>query len=100
MLQLLCLQIIFLFWYFSINIIKLSLKKNVENKKQNTNHYGYNVYEEQFDEFGQPINRNILGKYDEEIDGSKTNNFVIGENLEAERNQKRKLLEVRISKTN
>ncbi|KAM7351710.1 U4/U6.U5 tri-snRNP-associated protein 1 [Cochliomyia hominivorax] len=72
-------------------------RKNVENKKKNPLSYGYNVYEEQYDELGNPIERNILEKYDEDLDGNKlkTKNFVIGENLEEEREHRRKLLEIK-----
>lgn len=71
-------------------------RKNVENKKQNPNHYGYNVYEEQFDEFGHPIEKNILSKYDEEIGESSRNaGFVIGHNAGEEREKHRKLLEIK-----
>ncbi|KAJ6628254.1 U4/U6.U5 tri-snRNP-associated protein 1 [Pseudolycoriella hygida] len=70
-------------------------KKNTEVKKKNPNQYGYDVYEEQYDEFGEQIHRNILGKYDEEIDGIKPNSFSIGETLEDERAQKRRLLEIK-----
>lgn len=72
-------------------------RKNVENKKKNPLAYGYNVYEEQYDELGNPIERNILEKYDEDLDGNKlkTKNFVIGENLEEEREHRRKLLEIK-----
>lgn len=55
------------------------------------------MYEEQFDEFGDHINRNILGKYDEEIDGAKSSAFSIGENIAEIRDQKRRLLEVILS---
>jgi len=34
-------------------------KKNVSNKKLNPLSYGYNVYEEQYDELGNPIERSI-----------------------------------------
>lgn len=70
--------------------------KNVKNKKLNPQSYGYNVYEEQYDELGNPIERGILEKYDEDLDGNKKkkSNFVIGENLEEEREHRRKLLEV------
>lgn len=71
-------------------------KKNVENKKQNPQSYGYNVYEETYDEFGNPIERSVLGKYDEEIDqtaGKKS--FTIGQNIEDEIAHKRKLLEIK-----
>ncbi|XP_067623930.1 U4/U6.U5 tri-snRNP-associated protein 1 [Eurosta solidaginis] len=71
-------------------------RKNVENKKQNPLSYGYNVYEEQYDEFGNPIDRGILEKYDEDIDGNrKKKEFVIGDNLEEEREHRRKLLEIK-----
>ncbi len=68
--------------------------QNTEIQKKNPNKYGYDVYEEQFNEFGEQINRNILGKYDEEIDGIKATTFSIGENLQDERDRKRRLLEV------
>lgn len=72
-------------------------RRNVSNKKQNPLSYGYNVYEEQYDELGNPIERGILEKYDEDLDGNKnkTKNFVIGENLEEEREHRRKLLEIK-----
>uniref|UniRef100_A0A336LPB3 CSON000132 protein n=1 Tax=Culicoides sonorensis TaxID=179676 RepID=A0A336LPB3_CULSO len=70
-------------------------KKSVENKKQNPNRYGYDVYEEEVDEFGQPIQRSLLKKYDEEIEGLKKSSFVIGENAEEERKRKRKLQELK-----
>lgn len=72
-------------------------RKNVENKKKNPLAYGYNVYEEQYDELGNPIERNILEKYDEDLDGNKlkTKNFVIGENIDEEREHRRKLLEIK-----
>ncbi|EDW64440.1 U4/U6.U5 tri-snRNP-associated protein 1 [Drosophila virilis] len=72
-------------------------KKNVANKKLNPLSYGYNVYEEQYDELGNPIERAILEKYDEDIEGQpqKRKNFLIGENMEEEREHKRKLLEIK-----
>lgn len=70
-------------------------KKNVQNKKQNPNHYGYDVYEEQFDHFGNPIERNILSKYDEELEATAKKNFTIGEDLEDERSRKRRLMEIK-----
>ena len=71
-------------------------KKNVENKKQNPQHYGYDVYaDEILDEFGQPTSRPILKKYDDEIDAdNRKKTFTIGENLDEEKEKKRKLLEV------
>lgn len=68
--------------------------QNTEVKKKNPNKYGYDVYEEQFNEFGEQIDRNVLGKYDEEIDGVKASTFSIGENLADVMTQKRRLLEV------
>lgn len=72
-------------------------QQNVENKKKNPLNYGYNVYDEQYDELGNPIERSILDKYDEDIDGKKlkTKTFVIGENLEEERERQRKLLKIK-----
>ncbi|KAH8378522.1 hypothetical protein KR093_011799 [Drosophila rubida] len=72
-------------------------KKNVANKKLNPLSYGYNVYEEQYDKLGNPIERAILEKYDDDVDGKpKTRkNFVIGENVEEEREHRRKLLEIK-----
>lgn len=70
-------------------------KKSVENKKQNPHRYGYDVYEEQVDEYGQPIARSLLKKYDEEIGETKRSSFVIGESIEEERKRKRKLQELK-----
>ncbi|KAH8260228.1 hypothetical protein KR026_006641 [Drosophila bipectinata] len=72
-------------------------KKNVANKKQNPLSYGYDVYEEQYDELGNPIERSVLEKYDDEIEGQpkKRKNFVIGENVEEEKEHRRKLLEIK-----
>lgn len=72
-------------------------RKNVATKKQNPLSYGYNVYEEQYDELGNPIERGILEKYDEDLDGNKkkNKNFIIGENIEEEREHRRKLLEIK-----
>lgn len=71
-------------------------RKNVDNKKLDPNHYGYNVYQEEVDEFGTPIDRGVLAKYDEEIDGKrkKKKTFSIGQNVEEEIAQKRRLQEV------
>lgn len=70
-------------------------RKNIENKRLNPNQYGYNVFDEEVDEFGNPIDRGILGKYDEEIDGKKKKKtFTLGQNVEQEIAQKRRLQEV------
>lgn len=70
-------------------------KKNVENKKLHPQSYGYDVYEEQYDEFGNPIERDILGKYNDEIGKKTKKNFTIGDSLVEEIEQKRKLLEIK-----
>ncbi|XP_058447937.1 U4/U6.U5 tri-snRNP-associated protein 1 isoform X2 [Malaya genurostris] len=71
-------------------------KKNVKNKKANPNHYGYDVYcQDDVDEFGVPKERDVLGKYDEEIGGHKKSSFTIGSNAEHEANEKRRQLEIK-----
>lgn len=72
-------------------------QKNVSNKKKNPLHYGYDVYDDQYDMYGNPLNRNILEKYDEDLDGNKanTNSFTIGEDTDEKRLQQRKLLEIK-----
>lgn len=72
-------------------------KKNVENKKQNPLSYGYDVYEEQYDEFGNYIQRSMLGKYDEELEGGKKKTFTLGESKELIQAQQRKALEIKAS---
>ncbi|XP_021701917.1 U4/U6.U5 tri-snRNP-associated protein 1 [Aedes aegypti] len=71
-------------------------KKNVKNRKQNPNSYGYDVYsQDDVDEFGMPKERDILGKYNEEIGGQKKSSFTIGSNAEYEAFEKRKQMEIR-----
>lgn len=70
-------------------------KKNVEVKKQNPLHYGYDVYEDQYDEFGNFIGRGMLSKYDDVIDSEKRTTFTIGESKELIQEQQRKALEVK-----
>lgn len=70
-------------------------KKNVEVRKQNPLHYGYDVYEEQYDQFGNFIGRDVLGKYDDEIDGGKTKTFTLGESRELILQQQRKAMEIK-----
>ncbi|XP_055613149.1 U4/U6.U5 tri-snRNP-associated protein 1-like [Uranotaenia lowii] len=72
-------------------------KRNIENKKQNPNNYGYDVYDQDdVDEFGMPKERNVLGKYDEDLDGrKKKSSFQLGSNAEHEAAEKRKQLEIR-----
>lgn len=70
-------------------------KKNVEVKKQNPLHYGYDVYEDQYDEFGNFIGRGMLSKYDDVLEGEKRNTFTIGESKELIQEQQRRALEVK-----
>ncbi|XP_065085690.1 U4/U6.U5 tri-snRNP-associated protein 1 [Ochlerotatus camptorhynchus] len=71
-------------------------KKNVEKRKQKPNQYGYDVYnQDDVDEFGFPKERDVLGKYDEEIGGSKKSSFTIGSNAEHDASEKRRQLEIR-----
>lgn len=70
-------------------------KKNVEVRKQNPLHYGYDVYEEQYNQFGNFIGRDVLGKYDDEIDGGKTKTFTLGESRELILQQQRKAMEIK-----
>lgn len=75
-------------------------KKSNLNKKKNINSYGYDVYEEEVDEFGDPIGRSLLSKYDEEIGSQKKSSFVIGDNAEEEAKRRRKLLEMKAKLNN
>uniref|UniRef100_A0A182NT84 U4/U6.U5 tri-snRNP-associated protein 1 n=1 Tax=Anopheles dirus TaxID=7168 RepID=A0A182NT84_9DIPT len=72
-------------------------KRNVENRKANPQHYGYDVYcQDDVDEFGMPKQREVLGKYNEEIEGGhRKSSFVIGTNAEREAAEKRRLLEIK-----
>lgn len=70
-------------------------QKNVEVRKQNPLHYGYDVYEDQYDEFGTFIGRGMLSKYDEVLDGDTRKTFTIGESRELIQQQQRKALEVK-----
>lgn len=69
-------------------------RKNIDNKKLNPNSYGYNVYSEEVDEFGDIIQKDVLSKYDEEIGGSQRKQFTLGKSVDEEIAQKKKLLEV------
>lgn len=83
----------------NVNVVENEkYRKNIDNKRSNSNHYGYNVYEEIVDQFGDPIERNVLSKYDEEIGSSKKASFVLGSSVEQEAAQKQKLKEVDITK--
>lgn len=60
-------------------------KRSVSNKLKKPTYDPYD--EENFDEYGFPKNK-ILEKYDEEIDGEKKDNFVLGaNNIEFKRRQ-------------
>lgn len=69
-------------------------RKNIDNKKLNPNSYGYNVYDEEVDEFGDIIQKNVLSKYDDEIGGPKRKQFTLGKCVDEQIVQKKKLLEV------
>lgn len=57
----------------------------MENKKKKIL---YNAYEDnEFDEFGNPKEKTLLSKYDEEIDGEKRESFKIGYDNAAEKRQ-------------
>ncbi|XP_022918129.1 U4/U6.U5 tri-snRNP-associated protein 1 [Onthophagus taurus] len=58
-------------------------KKNVENLKKKPQYNAYDV--EEFDEFGNPIEKSLLDKYDVEIDGEKKQSFRIGHDNYLER---------------
>lgn len=72
-------------------------KKNVQLRKKNPLHYGYDVYEDQYDEFGNFIPRNILGKYDEDMDGNPAQSsvFMLGESKELLQENQRRAMEVK-----
>jgi U4/U6.U5 tri-snRNP-associated protein 1 len=70
-------------------------KKNVINRKQNPNTYGYDVYEEELDEFGNLSQRSILKKYDEELEGKKKTSFVIGQGHELQAEERRRQQEIK-----
>ncbi|XP_048522458.1 U4/U6.U5 tri-snRNP-associated protein 1 isoform X2 [Dendroctonus ponderosae] len=61
-------------------------KKNIENKKKKIL---YNAYEDQeYDELGNPKEKSLLSKYDEEIDGAKRDGFQIGVDKFVQQKQK------------
>lgn len=70
-------------------------KKNIEVRKKNPLHYGYDVYEEQYDEFGNFIDRSVLGKYDDDIGGGQSSTFTLGESKELIRENQRRALEIK-----
>lgn len=70
-------------------------KKNVIVRKQNPNHYGYDVYEEQYDQFGNHIQRSVLGKYDEEIETTNSTTFTLGESKELIQENQRRAMEIK-----
>ncbi|KAJ8931891.1 hypothetical protein NQ314_015160 [Rhamnusium bicolor] len=58
-------------------------RKSVENKKKKIL---YNAYEDnEFDEYGNPKEKSLLSKYDEEIDGERRDSFKIGYDNAVER---------------
>ncbi|XP_044754550.1 U4/U6.U5 tri-snRNP-associated protein 1 [Coccinella septempunctata] len=56
-------------------------KKNLENRKKSS---VYNKFEEEFDQFGNPIEKSVLSKYDEEIHGEKKETFTLGSDISFE----------------
>lgn len=70
-------------------------RRNITNKKKNPRNYGYNVYDEEYDELGLPIDRGVLNKYDEEIDGVSKKQFTIGDTAEEEQYNHRRMLEIK-----
>lgn len=65
--------------------LKIFCFQNVENKK---NKNPYNAYDiDDLDEFGNPKPKNLLYKYDEEIEGEKRESFKIGDDNFVERKQ-------------
>ncbi|KAK9877052.1 hypothetical protein WA026_016080 [Henosepilachna vigintioctopunctata] len=56
-------------------------RKNIENKKTKNI---YNQFEEEFDQFGNPIEKSVLSKYDEEINGLKKAGFTLGSDISFE----------------
>lgn len=59
--------------------------QSVENKKKKIL---YNAYEDdEYDEFGNPKEKSMLSKYDEEIDGEKKDSFKIGYDNAVEKRQ-------------
>ncbi|XP_045473906.1 U4/U6.U5 tri-snRNP-associated protein 1 isoform X2 [Harmonia axyridis] len=71
-------------------------KKNLENRKNKG--LLYNRFEEEFDQFGNPIEKSVLSKYDEEIDGEKKDTFLLGSNISFESRKQQALSEAQ--KTN
>lgn len=51
-------------------------KKNVENKKKKILYNAYDV--EEIDKYGNLKKKSLLSQYDEEIEGEKRENFIIG----------------------
>ena len=52
--------------------------------------------QDEVDEFGMPKQREVLGKYNEEIEGGhRKSSFVIGSNAEQEAQERRRLLEIK-----
>lgn len=60
-------------------------KRNVENMKKKNPYNAYDI--EELDEFGNPKEKSLLYKYDEEIEGIKKKTFVIGETEFTQRKQ-------------
>lgn len=77
----------------NVNIVDTErYAKNVENKKKKPD---YKPYEEpEFDEFGILKKKNLLSKYDEEIEGEKKKSFKIGSEITSSFNSREQELEL------
>jgi U4/U6.U5 tri-snRNP-associated protein 1 len=62
-----------------VNVNMIDEEKGARNIELKKNQPGYVPYEETFDEYGNPISRSLLYKYDEEIEGVKVNKFTLGQ---------------------
>jgi U4/U6.U5 tri-snRNP-associated protein 1 len=60
-----------------VNVNMIDEEKGARNIELKKNQPGYVPYEETFDEYGNPISRSLLYKYDEEIEGVKVNKFTL-----------------------
>lgn len=74
----------------NVNLIdEEKYEKNLRNKKLKPNTFGYNVFDDnEMDEFGNYKKKEILSKYDEEIQGAKSTSFALGDDMVAERERR------------
>ncbi|XP_019850472.1 PREDICTED: U4/U6.U5 tri-snRNP-associated protein 1-like [Amphimedon queenslandica] len=83
-----------------VNVSMIDDEKGQRNIEMKKNLPGYQPYEEEFDEYGNPITRSLLYKYDEEIEGQKIHKFTLGDtgqydvgDLQREKERAREVLE-------